>query len=806
MRIALKKPYRSESDRLKALREYQILDTEAEKTFDDLTKLASLICGTPISLISLVDEHRQWFKSRVGIEANETPREIAFCHHAIQESGIFEVADAQTDPRFKTNPLVTGDPNLRFYAGQPLVTTDGHALGTLCVVDLRPRQLSQEQREALALLANQVMTQIELRKELLHKKETLIGVGNEARLLESFFDSSELLMGVVEIDSRERAIHHVADNQATLKFLEQSFGPGADAQKRALSVYHANMKLWRDNYLKAKEWGKPVTFDYLYQAHDRAAWLHVTVNYIGRVTSERDQYSYVAEDVTEARKLENDLRIERERFKLAVDGSNAGLWDWDITRGSVYFSKNYMEMLGYAEGELPSTLDTWTELTHPEDRDHALRTLQDYFDGGEYFSLEHRLRTKRGNYRWILSRGTCVRDPEGRPVRMTGWHIDVHDERVAKEAVREQKERFETIMNNIPVMLTLHDSHGRITWANREYERTTLRKIVEGEPFDVINESRFSPEKRNFIAKQILSPDGEWRDADMELQDGRRVPCSWANVPLSQGRSVGIGVDISLRRQQEQIIREQQIKIIASAKMSSLGEMASGVAHEINNPLAIIHARADQLKEMLGEDQLDREKILWGLERIRTTADRIARVVKGLRSFARNGERDPFALASVSQIVEETLELCREKFKKRGIEIKVTELPNIEIECRAVQISQVLLNLLSNAYDAIQGNQDAWVEIGIRQTGEQVEFLVRDAGSGIRPEVAAKIMQPFFTTKEVGEGTGLGLSIAKGIVEDHRGRLEYVAESPNTLFKFILPVQQAAVANGTVTSIKKLAA
>ena len=153
-----------EAARLSALREYGILDTEPERSYDDLTLLASHICGTPMALLTLVDADRQWFKSRVGISVVETSRAISFCTHAIQHPDLMIVPDAREDARFRDNPQVTGDPHIRFYAGAPLITRDGHALGTLCVVDRVARTLTQEQREALDALRHQAEAQLELRR------------------------------------------------------------------------------------------------------------------------------------------------------------------------------------------------------------------------------------------------------------------------------------------------------------------------------------------------------------------------------------------------------------------------------------------------------------------------------------------------------------------------------------------------------------------------------------------------------------------------------------------------------------------
>ena len=155
---------KNEKQRLKVLWQYDVLDTVPEEVFDDLTDLAAHICEAPIALISLIDEDRQWFKSKIGVTISETSRDISFCAHAILNNDLLIIPDATQDERFKNNPLVTSDPKIRFYAGAPLLTPDGHALGTLCVMDNMPRTLRSEQQQALRVLARHVVTQLELRR------------------------------------------------------------------------------------------------------------------------------------------------------------------------------------------------------------------------------------------------------------------------------------------------------------------------------------------------------------------------------------------------------------------------------------------------------------------------------------------------------------------------------------------------------------------------------------------------------------------------------------------------------------------
>ncbi|NNM28424.1 MAG: sensor domain-containing diguanylate cyclase [Akkermansiaceae bacterium] len=181
---------KNENARLEALRDYDVLDTPAEDSYDDITRLAAAICGTPMAAVSLVDRDRQWFKSRVGLDAEQTGRDEAFCAHAIRDTELFVVPDACKDSRFADNPLVTGDPNIRFYAGAPLVTPGGDVLGTLCVIDRSTRELSEQQALALRALSRQVMAQLELRRHVAEQERSraLLEDANRALQEESLRD------------------------------------------------------------------------------------------------------------------------------------------------------------------------------------------------------------------------------------------------------------------------------------------------------------------------------------------------------------------------------------------------------------------------------------------------------------------------------------------------------------------------------------------------------------------------------------------------------------------------------------------
>lgn len=262
-------------------------------------------------------------------------------------------------------------------------------------------------------------------------------------------------------------------------------------------------------------------------------------------------------------------------------------------------------------------------------------------------------------------------------------------------------------------------------------------------------------------------------------------------------KAYGMCFDITESEERKKILEEQSMKMIQSSKMATVGEMAAGIAHEVNNPLAIIQGSLSLLKMQKEMGQLNLEQLDKSFLKIEQMVVRISKIIKGLKAFSRDGEEDPFERTSFKLILDDTLSLCQSRLKKHQVDLVVEDFNDFHFDCRSVQISQVILNLIHNGSDAIEHLKEKWVRIGLHRGEEFFEVIVTDSGPGIPPEIAQKILQPFFTTKEVGKGTGLGLSISLGIARAHGGELSYNSSSPNTQFVLRLPYRQVSSGAGS---------
>ncbi|MBD2103041.1 PAS domain S-box protein [Leptolyngbya sp. FACHB-261] len=413
-----------ESTRLNALHQYEILDTAPESDFDDLTRLAAHICGTPIALVSLVDENRQWFKSKVGLDVCETPRDAAFCAHTILQPDLLIIPDTLADERFAANPLVTSAPHIRFYAGMPLTNPQGFALGSLCVIDHSPRQLRPDQIEALRILARQVITQMELRRNLAALQRTALARQQaEAKLAASQAQLQAMLEhmpGFVALNDLEGQIQLVSPGW------RQLFAQGQpEPAGRHLSEFFAPERVAR---LLAEDQaitqaGKAMTFEEKIVCADG---LHTYLKVkFPLQTSAGEIYGVglIALDITERQQIEAALRESEARFRIMADSAPVMVWMTDPQACCSFVNQPWLDFTGRSlEQELGHN---WVEGIHPDDKQFLLSTFLSAFDTRLPFETEYRLRRADGKYCWILERGVPRFTPDGSFAGYIGSCLDI---------------------------------------------------------------------------------------------------------------------------------------------------------------------------------------------------------------------------------------------------------------------------------------------------------------------------------------------------------------------------------------------
>jgi PAS domain S-box-containing protein len=567
----------NEAERLAELRRLRSLDTLPESIFENLTELAAELCETPMAAISLVDENRQWFKSRIGIEVPETSRDVAFCAHAILDDQGLVVRDASIDPRFADNPLVKEGPHIQFYAGIPLVTGDNHKIGTLCVMDRQARELSELQLRVLSVLARQVSrlleqrsTEMELQKargmleEAMEASQRNHAIIAELNIIQEQFinkpsDSEAFDMilalllrvtkseygfiGEVLLDEQQQpflkthALTNIAWDEATRKFYQENapqglafrnlktlFGhimtdkkpviandPGHDPRRGGLPAGHPALNaflgipIMLGNELVGALGVANREGGYNEKIIDEIAPLVTT--YANLIQARRDR---IQRETAERQLVENEARLQR-----VIDASGLGYWDWNIETGETVFSEQWLGMLGYGPAELEQKADTWLMLMHPDDKERVEKILHEHFSGAnDTYAVEHRLKTKSGEWRWILSEGKVVaRGAGGEPLRMSGIHKDIHDKKTVEEQARQLEisqtmiqEVHHRIKNNLQIvssMLAFQERKAKDPAVVADFEVTRNRVAT----IALLHESLYRSSRLDRISLNVLCRD-----------------------------------------------------------------------------------------------------------------------------------------------------------------------------------------------------------------------------------------------------------------------------------------------------------
>ncbi|MFW7379340.1 MAG: ATP-binding protein [Oligoflexus sp.] len=370
------------------------------------------------------------------------------------------------------------------------------------------------------------------------------------------------------------------------------------------------------------------------------------------------------------------------------------------------------------------------------------------------------------------------------------------------ERLERSNRLFRTFMDHAPFAASVRDSKGKYIFANSK-----MAELFKTDPCNLIEKNMLEVNINDNICSNVehaLHDDLEvlktghpsFQSYSISSDDGSESHLWVTKFSIQQGDSdavIGtISIDVSERVFAERAREEARAQLQNSYKMAALGEMAGGIAHEVNNPLSIIIGKGRQLCEILDSEPNEVELAKEFAHEIVETSNRIVGIVNGLSTISRHSERDPCISAQLGSIIDGTLAITAAKLKHGNVEFLVNDYDrNLSLECRPPEISQVLLNLLSNAFDAVATLEKKWVALNVQVDNHWITISVTDSGSGIPKDLREKIMAPFFTTKEFGKGTGLGLSITKGIVEAHRGELMIDLDCPNTRFLIRIPTRQS---------------
>lgn len=343
------------------------------------------------------------------------------------------------------------------------------------------------------------------------------------------------------------------------------------------------------------------------------------------------------------------------------------------------------------------------------------------------------------------------------------------------------------------------DVEGAITYVNDKFCAVSgySREELMGQNHRVVN-SGFHPPQFFKQLWETISSGRVWSGEICNRRKNREI--YWVSttiVPLidDQGRVnqfLSIRFEITDLKNAEKTILEQNEKLVATSKLSAIGEMAAAITHEINNPLGVILGRVEMLKSMLLEKTLDRNELTRIADTIEVTGQRIERIVKSMRTMAhQQSDREPFERVMVSEIIEDAFNWCQSRFQNHGVQLRrPAEILKTRVECRSYQIVQVLVNLLNNSFDAVENLNEKWVELSLQENENDVEIRVTDSGFGIPEEVRKKIFDPFYSTKKVQYGSGLGLSISIGLIRQNKGELTYDSTQSRTTFCLRLKKKQ----------------
>ncbi|NBF05541.1 PAS domain-containing protein [Pseudomonas sp. Fl5BN2] len=502
-------------------------------------------------------------------------------------------------------------------------------------------------------------------------------------------------------------------------------------------------------------------------------------------------------DISDIKNQQQQAAAAHARLDNLIASSPAVIYVQRYLEGALqpsFFSASLQPLLGWnLEDCTDGRLVDWV---HPEDRDLYFQRCRQLLREGSVHS-RYRLRDRDGDYHWVLDEAKLLRDDLGLPVEAVGLWLDVTEATLATEQVRQSEERYRILVEDSPAMICRYRPDLTLTFGNRPLA-AYLECSAEDLPGSNLG-NWLSAEQREGFERRIslLSPEFPVSTAEINLQLPGREHAWWVwsdrGVFDDQGRLQEIQ---AVGRDNTEVRRSQQ-QLTQSAKMATLGEMATGLAHEINQPLNVMRMAIVNVLKRLDNGDIQIDYLTDKLKRIDTQVQRAARVVDHMRVFGRRSEveQQPF---NPAQAIDGTLSLLAEGMRGKGLELRISEMGfEVQVMGFVDQLEQVLINLLVNARDALLAQREKhsdfkpWISVYGQRDEHSVRLWVEDNGGGIDPRLLERIFEPFFTTKPVGVGTGLGLSVSYGIVENMGGRLSVSNGQDGARFCIELPIAPA---------------
>jgi PAS domain S-box-containing protein len=755
----------NERERLASLHQLRILDTPHEQSFDEIAQLAMTLCDVPIAVVSLVDRDRQWFKSCLGLDASETPRDLAFCAHAIlAPNDLTVVEDALLDERFKDNGLVLGEPYIRFYAGAPLITAAGHALGTLCIIDRQPRQMSALQLNTLKLLARQVMQLLQLREAniaLQHERENLDDVLNGANL-----GTWRWNVQTGEVIFNERWADMIGYCLAELAPLSISTW--------VRLVHPDDFKM--SNSLLEKHFAGELEY-YECQCrmkHKEGHWVSVLAR--GRLISRTAEnlplwVSGTHSDVTELHESRLQLQESEERLQAMIGNFPGAVYrcENDPRWTMLYLSSTVEQLTGYgADHFMGNNPLSFTDLTHSEDVPRVFERVQQALKNQERFHLIYRMQHRDLSWRWVEEVGCGVYDQQNDLKYIDGFIWDITTAEKARKSIALNEQKLSALFAQAPVAIILNDfADGRFLECNPEFERIigyTSEEIAQLSYMDITPPEFVDADKREL---QNLLDTGRYGPYEKLYihKDGHLIPVllngMLIKAPTGEQQIWAFIQDITERKRIEQMKNEfvsavsHELRTPLTAISGALGLLAGGMLgalpDKVEHMLGIAYKNSQRLT-LLINDLLDMEKLLAG-------------------KMAFNMQ-----VQLLQPIVIQALEDNKSYADTYGVRLSCrNNFSDLWIKVDAQRLQQVLANFISNAvkFSPEQGEVDIIVSI---ENG-LIKIAVVDYGPGVSEEFRTRIFQKFSqadasSSRQRG-GTGLGLSISKEFVERMQGQIGF---------------------------------